>query len=82
MTGDVREQLAANAARRAEIAAAASANEQEERDLIVRAWRENVPPGEIATLVGRSGAHVRKFRPDDVPPAKLGGNAATKKRRK
>jgi hypothetical protein len=82
MTGDVREHLAANAARRAELKAEMAANEQEERALIAQAWREHLPPGEIAALVGRTGAHVRKFRPEDVPPAKLGGNAAPKRRRR
>ena len=82
MTSDVREQLAANARRRAELAAAKTAVEQEEHDLIAQAWREHVPPGEIAALVGRSGAHVRKLRPDDVPPARIGGNAAKKRRRR
>lgn len=82
MTGDVREQLAANAKRRAELAAETTAVEQEERDLIAAAWREHVPPGEIATLAQRSGAHVRKLRPEDVPPAKLGGGAAPKRRRR
>ena len=82
MTGDVREQLAANAKRRAELAADTATAEQEERDLIAAAWREHIPPGEIAALVQRSGAHVRKLRPDDVPPARLGGGAATKRRRR
>lgn len=82
MTGDVREQLAANATLRAELAAQQAVADQEERDLIAVAWREHVPPGEIANLAQRSGAHVRKLRPEDVPPAKLGGNAAPKRRRR
>lgn len=82
MTGDVRRQLADNAERRAEIAAQGAAAEQEERDLIVAAWREHIPPGEIAALAQRSGAHVRKLRPEDVPPARLGGGAAPKRRRR
>lgn len=82
MTGDVRERLAANAKKRADLASETTAAEQEERDLIAEAWHEHVPPGEIATLAHRSGAHVRKLRPEDVPPAKLGGNAAPKRRRR
>jgi hypothetical protein len=82
MTSDVREQLAANTKRRAELAAETAEAEQEERDLIAAAWREHIPPGEIAALAGRSGAHVRKLRPSDVPPAKLGGGAAPKRRRR
>jgi hypothetical protein len=82
MTGDVREQLVANANRRAELAAKMAETEQEERDLIAAAWRDHMPPGEIAKLADRSSAHVRKHRPEDVPPAKLGGNAAPKRRRR
>lgn len=49
---------------------------EEEPAVIADAWRAGIPPGEIAEAAGRSGAHIRRFRPDDVPPAKLGGNAA------
>lgn len=46
-----------------------------EHAAIIAAWRAHLRPSEIAALVGRSPAHVRKLRPDDVPPARLGGNA-------
>lgn len=82
MTSDVREQLAANAKRRAEVEAERKKLEAEEHILIAQAWREHVPPGEIAASAQRSGAHVRKLRPEDVPPARLGGGAATPKRRR
>jgi hypothetical protein len=82
MTRDLRQELAANATQRAELTAALTAAERQERDLIAAAWRERIGPGEIAKAAGRSGAHVRKFRPEDVPPARTGGNAAPKRRRK
>jgi hypothetical protein len=82
MTSDVREQLAALAKRRSEIEAEKTELEKQERALIAQAWRDHIPPGEIAALVQRSGAHVRKLRPGDVPPARLGGGAAPKRRRK
>jgi hypothetical protein len=81
MAKDIRERLAATATRRAETAAELARIEHEEDTLIVEAWRAHVPPTEIARLVQRSTAHVRRLRPDDVPPARLGGMAAVGRRR-
>ncbi|MEV2239574.1 hypothetical protein [Micromonospora sp. NPDC049891] len=53
--------------------------DQRERAAIEAAWRARVTPTEIAIRVGRSTAHVRKFRPDDVPPARSGGMAKVKR---
>lgn len=82
MTRDLRQELAANAKERADLTASLAAAEQRERELIADAWRDHISPGEIAALAGRSGAHVRKLRPDDIPPARMGGGAAQKRRRK
>lgn len=82
MAQDLRQQLTDNAKRRAAVDVESKAAEQEERELIAEAWRAHLPPAEIAQLAGRSAAHVRKFRPHDVPPLRLGGNAAPKKRRR
>ncbi len=46
-----------------------------EHAAITAAWRAGLRPKEIAALVQRSPAHIRKLRPDDVPPARMGGNA-------
>lgn len=61
---------------RNELEQEASRLDDRERAAIEAAWRDNVPPTEIAMLVGRSPAYVRKLRPADVPPARLGGGAA------
>lgn len=53
-----------------------------ERAEIVAAWRAGMAPSKIARAVDRTDAHVRKLRPDDVPPARLGGGAAPKRRRR
>ena len=63
--------------------AADAAQEQStvaERAAIVDAWRAGVPPTKIAALSHRTPTHVRNLRPDDVPPARLGGGAARKRR--
>lgn len=52
---------------------------ERERSVIQMAWRDKVPPTEIALLVDRSAAHVRKLRPADVPPARTGGTAKVKR---
>ena len=82
MTRDLRQELADNAQRRSEVESEKAALEAAERNLIADAWHAGLQPGEIAALIQRSGAHVRKLRPGDVPPARLGGNAAPKKRTK
>ncbi|MFI5895650.1 hypothetical protein ACIA5D_36700 [Actinoplanes sp. NPDC051513] len=82
MAQDLRQQLAEIAQRRVNAEAEAKALNDQEQELIAQAWREHVPPAEIAELVGRSAAHVRKLRPDDVPPLRLGGGAAPKKGRR
>lgn len=82
MAQDLRRQLTENTERRTQIAVEAKANEQEEHALIAQAWREHIPPAEIAELAGRSAAHVRKLRPEDVPPLRKGGGAAPKRRRR
>lgn len=53
-----------------------------ERAAIVDAWRAGIAPTRIAVLAERSGAHVRNLRPEDVPPARLGGGAAPKRRKR
>lgn len=68
MTDDIRRELAA-------VRKARAKTETREREAIAAAWRAHVPPGEIAALISRSPAHVRKLRPADVPPARMGGNA-------
>ena len=82
MAQDLRQKLIDNAQRRAAVEIESKAAEQEERDLIGQAWRAHMPPAEISELAGRSPAHVRKFRPEDVPPLRKGGGAAPKKRRR
>ncbi|MFC6017815.1 hypothetical protein ACFP2T_16560 [Plantactinospora solaniradicis] len=82
MTRDLRQELAANREDRTKLSAELAGAEQEERTLIADAWRDHIPPGEIVTLTGRSAAHIRKLRPADVPPARSGGGAAPKRRRK
>lgn len=67
--------------RRAADAGAADAHAHE-RAAIVAAWRAGMPPSRIAREVDRTTTHVRNLRPDDVPPARLGGGAAPKRRRK
>ncbi len=73
-TEEVRK-LKAIAARRRKLDKAIEALDTEEREAIAAAWRARMMPGEIAKHVDRSTAHVRKFRPEDVPPARTGGNA-------
>ncbi len=79
MTPDqVLEALTAAASERIEADAAAKAAEDNEKKLIGEAWRAGIQPGDIAAAVQRSLAHVRKFRPDDVPPRRTGGGYALK----
>lgn len=78
MTRDLRHELATNREDRTKLTTKLDGLEQQERDLIAAAWRDHVPPVEIAALTGRSPAHVRKLRPEDVPPLRTGGNAAPK----
>ena len=75
---EARRELDAVAAARRELAEQAQQLDQREHAAIEAAWRAKVTPTEIAIRVGRSTAHVRKLRPDDVPPARLGGGAARK----
>lgn len=75
MTDDVRSELDAVAAARRRLDKQAALLDERERAAIQAAWREKVPPTEIAARVRRSTAHVRKFRPEDVPPARTGGMA-------
>lgn len=66
---------------RRELAATRRAREKmdgREQAAIAAGWRAGVRPSEIAALIGRSPAHIRKLRPDDVPPARMGGGAARK----
>jgi hypothetical protein len=55
--------------------------DQREHAAIEAAWRARITPTEIAIRIGRSTAHVRKLRPDDVPPARMGGMAKVKRQR-
>lgn len=66
---------------RHELAAVAKARRKmdgREEAAITAGWRAGLRPSEIAALAERSTAHVRKLRPGDVPPARMGGNAARK----
>lgn len=78
MAQDLRQQLAETAQRRLAVEAEAKALNEHEQQLIAQAWRERIPPAEIAELVHRSAAHIRNLRPDDVPPLRMGGMAARK----
>lgn len=60
------------------IAAERQAIAEREKAAIIAAWYDRVPPSKIAAAVERSTTHVRELRPDDVPPARLGGGAAGK----
>ncbi len=82
MAEDLRRKLTETAKLRASTEAEAEALNEQERELIRQAWREHIHPNEIVELTGRSLAHVRKLRPKDVPPLRMGGNAAPKKRRR
>jgi hypothetical protein len=73
--------LAAIAAEREPVEAALAELRRREHDAIQAAWRAKVRPSKIATAAKRTGAHIRALRPDDVPPARLGGGAATPNRR-
>lgn len=74
--------LAAIANERDTAEATINALKQRERDTIAAAWRAHIPPTKIADAIRRTDAHVRKLRPDDVPPARLGGGAAKPRGRK
>lgn len=82
MNRDVRQHLADITRARLKLVAEIEAVERQEAEAIAAAWRDRVPPTEIARLAERSTAHVRKLRPADVPPARMGGNAAPKRRRR
>lgn len=77
---DPRAELDAIAKARRRLAREVEALDVREREAIEAAWRHGVTPTEIAIRVGRSTAHVRKLRPDDVPPARTGGFASEKLR--
>ncbi|QKW15435.1 hypothetical protein [Verrucosispora sp. NA02020] len=79
MTDDVRAELDAVAAARRRLDKQAALLDEREHAAIQAAWRDKVTPTEIAMRVGRSTAHVRKLRPDDVPPARMGGMAQVKR---
>ncbi|MFI7073518.1 hypothetical protein [Micromonospora sediminicola] len=81
MTDEIRAELDAVAAARRRLNKQAAHLDQRERAAIEAAWRGNVTPTEIAMRVGRSTAHVRNLRPDDVPPARKGGFASPKVQR-
>lgn len=53
-----------------------------EHETIAAGWRAKIPPTKLAKAAQRTPAHVRNLRPEDVPPARLGGNAAPQKRRR
>lgn len=80
--GEIETQLAEVAAKRIDAEEAADALNDDERNLIVAAWRAGIAPTQIARIARRTDSHVRKLRPEDVPPARLGGGAARKRRRK
>lgn len=83
MTPDqVLEALTKAASERIKADAAAKAAEDREKELIAEAWRGNISVMVIATTAQRSVAHVRKLRPDDVPPRSTGGGYALKNARK
>lgn len=64
------------------MAQAAEQLDAEEKALIAEAWRKGIGPTRIATVAERSDAHIRKLRPDDVPPLRLGGGAAKAARKR
>lgn len=74
--------LAAIADERDKAEATLNALKQREHDTIAAAWRAHIPPTKIADAIRRTDAHVRKLRPEDVPPARLGGGAAKPRRRR
>lgn len=78
MTDALRKELHAIAAKRRRLHREIQQLDARERAALEAAWRERMPPTEIAALVERSSAHVRKFRPGDVPPARMGGAAKVK----
>ncbi len=78
MGEELREQLAEAARKRAEADAGQKAAHERENALIADAWRARIHPTEIASITGRSAAHIRNLRPDDVPPLRTGGGAAKK----
>ncbi len=83
MTPDqVLEALHAASSERIRADAAAKAAEDREKELIADAWRAEAAPQAIADAARRSLAHVRKFRPADVPPRRTGGGYAAKNARK
>lgn len=79
MGEELREQLAEAAQQRANADETQKATHDRENRLIRDAWRARIPPAEIAAITGRSPAHIRNLRPEDVPPLRRGGMAATKK---
>lgn len=79
MSDDIRKELDAVAAARRRLNKQTELLDERERAAIETAWRDKVPPTEIAMRVGRSTAHVRNHRPDDVPPARTGGMAKVKR---
>jgi hypothetical protein len=79
---DLLQDLAAIAAERKEAEANLDALKQREHDAIAAAWRAQIPPTKIAAAAHRTAAHIRTLRPDDVPPARLGGGAAKQRPRK
>lgn len=70
--------LAEATARRKNAEAEAATANDEERALIADALRAGLNPVNVAEVVDRSVAHVRKLRPDDVPPLRTGGMWAVK----
>jgi hypothetical protein len=80
MAQDLRQQLTETARQRTLAEAEAKELNEREKGLIRQAWREHMHPTEIAELTQRSAAHVRNLRPADVPPLRMGGGAAPKKR--
>ncbi len=81
MTDDLRRQLTEAAKKRAQLDQAGKQAHLRENELIGEAWRAGIHPDEIRDITGRSPAHVRAMRPDDVPPLRRGGGAASPKRR-
>ncbi|MFG1846829.1 hypothetical protein [Micromonospora carbonacea] len=76
---DARDELDAIATERRKLDRRIHLLDQRERAAIEAAWRAKVGPTEIAMRVGRSTAHVRNLRPDDVPPARMGGMAKVRR---
>lgn len=80
MAEDLRQQLADAARERSQADDAQKQAHEFENTLIGEAWRAGIHPTEIAAITGRSAAHIRNLRPKDVPPLRMGGGAAPKKR--